>query len=404
MKTIKLFSTAILAGAAMASAAASGTITLENRTDFLFETYQGIDVVNHAKDSVANPIIDKNANFGFNFQRMRVKFGGQFANDVKYGLRLRFDKGFGPVLGDPTTKGVTDPVTLKTTYTTTAGSAKKIGGIALLDGALDQAFVQPSITPNLSVKMGRFAVEGLGFEEAVFSSAEVFEMSIIDKNYSTTGVGVKAIQKFPGLGDVNVTVLNSDVAYTDDRSGQKFLAYGAGFLGKIGMVEPLANVYFYPKTSWAEGKMETGLGARVTVDKFIGIVDLQSQIVNGTDKVTGVANMLSTKANATVDSVTNIDKVLNGSIFVQYKGDMIRPQAKFHYDMAYLAKDQVATVMGISAGAEIYPDKDAKYRYHVMIADKFTTPHNVATDKDLGTTQQLKIYVGVNANLDMWKF
>lgn len=416
MNTKKLISVAILAGTALASAAASGTITLENRTDFLLETYDGITVPSKVKGALATDSIGKSANFGFNINRIRVKFAGQFSNDVKYGLRLRFDKGFGPVLSDPTSTTTTTttttlsgtPATAKSTSksvtTTTAGSAKKIGGISLLDAALDQAYVQPKLTDDLSMKIGRFGVDGLGFEEAVFSSADVFQMSIIDKNYSTTGVGARLVNKLTGIGEVTATVLNSDVAYTDDRAGQKFLTYGAGFTGKLGMIEPIANLYMYPKTSWTEGKIEAGAGARVTLDKFITVLDFQSQIMNGTDKVTGAANMLSTKSGATIDHVTNIDKVLDASIFIQYKADMFRPQAKFHYDMGYLGKDEVGKVMSGSAGCEIFPDKDAKYRYHVMVADMITTPHDVVSDKDLSTTHQMKLYVGVNASLDMWKF
>jgi len=124
-----------------ASVLNAATISLENRTDFMIETYDGILEKNKESDSLQNPWVGKSANYGFNFQRIRLNFAGKTPYAVDYRVRMRFDNLLGPQLAYTTnsvSKTSADGKTVTTTSTTTA-APKRIGGIALLEGALDLA-------------------------------------------------------------------------------------------------------------------------------------------------------------------------------------------------------------------------------------------------------------------------
>jgi len=390
----------------LTQAAATGTIGLENRTDFMLETYDGINVANHGADSATVKTIGKDANYGFNFQRIRLNFAGDLPVDAKYQLRLRFDKLMGPQNAYTTTTTTTASGSgAATTYksvSTTKVAAKKMGGINLLEGALDIAYIQPQFTPAFNMKIGRFAMAGQGYEQGVLSPADVYAMSSIEKNYSSYAFGIRPTLKLGSIGSVSATLANSDVTYSDDLLGQQFLTYGGNFTGKFSIIEPVVNVYMRPMTSWSEGIVEAGGGVKISAGKYISTVDFQSQIANGTNR-SGTPNALL-GAGATMDSVANVDKLISANLLLQYKGDNLRPQAKFFYDKAYWGKDMAGAAMGFSAGTEFYPSKDAKYRYHLMATDKITTPYDIANKKDQSTTHQMKLYAGVNCNLDLWKY
>ena len=87
---------------------------------------------------------------------------------------------------------------------------------------------------------------------------------------------------------------------------------------------------------------------------------------------------------------------------LQYKGDNLRPQAKVFYDQLSFEDDKTASVLGFAGGLEYYPEADAKYRYHLMVSDRMTTP--VVDGKDEDTQSEIKVYAGVSCSLDMWKF
>jgi len=435
MKHIKTLTLLLACTTGLASAAASGSISLEDRTDFIIESYDSLLVANHAKDSVANPKIGKDANFGFNFQRIRTTFAGKFSNDVGYKVRLRFDKLFAPATTVATTTTTTTALTTKGTATTAASTstsattvnATKIGGFTVMDpsGMLDNAYVQPNFTDELSVKFGKFSNDGVGYEEAVYNGADVYQFSTIDKYYLATSTGAKAYYKVGDVATINATVANSNVAMSNDRAAQSFLNYGLGFTSKISMFEPVGNWYFRPMTKYNAGIQEMGFGVRTTVDKFVAVVDLQAQLANGT-AMNGTANEIDTKAIATfIPSTTkndsalsnNVDKVIDLNIVLQYKGENFRPQVKFFNDWIYDGKNQSYKSLGGSAGLEYYPSKDAKFRYHLIATDVMTTPINLVKTKDAttgvtsitsktdGTTiNQMKLYAGVSANLEMFKF
>jgi hypothetical protein len=343
-------------------AAASGSIVLENRSDFIYESWNNVEVADPASED-EDAKMDKEAGLGFNAARLRTDFKGQFANDVKYRVRLRWDKTF--------------------------GTNTKVGSMNSLDAAVDNAYVQPKFGEALSVRIGKFSVDGQGHEEATISSQDTYLMSTIDKNYLAglgNAYGVRPIITLKGLGDISLTLANNNLATSDDSLAQTMLVYGIGFSGKIGMFEPVANFHMVPKTSWTEGQMDAGLGLRTTVDKFIATVDFQTQ-------TTSTGEILIAK---------KLDKVLSTNMVLQYKGENLRPQAKVLYDMLYMGDDQTATVLGLAGGVEYYPEEDANFRYHLMVSDKMTTP--IVDDKDQDTQSELKVYLGVSCKLDMWKF
>jgi len=92
-----------------------------------------------------------------------------------------------------------------------------------------------------------------------------------------------------------------------------------------------------------------------------------------------------------------IDQLLSFSTLLRINLGNLRPQVKAFYDMHSLEGDAVASVLGISAGTEFYPDAEKKYRYHLMVTDKITTPEGEDAHSDI------KVYLGVACNLEMWK-
>lgn len=373
-----ILATSLLACVPSAFAAAAGQIILENRTDFVYETWQDVQVQDPTaylknaagKDSTSSSgakvldtkqKMDREDGLGFAAARLRADFKGQFANDVKYRLRLRLDK--------------------------TLGTNKKINSVNSLDGAVDNAWVQPKLSEMLSLRLGKFTVEGQGHEFATISSQDVYLFSTIDKYYlagNAVAYGVRPIIHLDGLGEINVTLANTNLVGTEDSTAQNRLIYGIGFTGKLGAFEPTANFHMVPKTSWTEGQMDAGLGVRTTLDKFVSVVDFETQTTNQTQ----------------IDK--NLDKVLSGNLVLQYKGDNFRPQAKVNYDLLYNGEDKTAKVLGIGGGLEYYPQSDAKFRYHLMATDKRTTP--IKDGEDQTTQSEIKVYAGVSCALDMWKF
>lgn len=367
-----------LATASSVFAAAAGTISLETRADFVYEKWDEVLVQNPTaylknaagKDSInssgtkvydTSKKLDREDNMGFAASRLRADFKGQFANDVKYRLRLRFDK--------------------------TVGSNKKIGSVNSLDGMVDNAWVQPKLTDFLSIRAGKFTVEGQGHEEATISSQDVYLFSTIDKYYlagNSVAYGVRPIIHLEGLGEINITLANNNLVTSEDSTAQQYLIYGIGFVGKMGMFEPVANFHMVPKTGWNEGQMDAGLGLRTTIDKFVNVIDFQTQTTN----------------KVMIDK--NLDKVLSGNMVLQYKGENFRPQAKVNYDMLYNGDDKTSKVLGIGGGLEYYPVEKDKFRYHVMVTDKRTTP--VKDGDDQTTQSEIKVYAGISCGLDMWKF
>lgn len=376
-KSIKM-ATILLTGITGAFAAAAGTINLQTRTDFVYEAWTNTEVNDpttllknaNGKDSVdakGNKVygekMDREPNLGFAASRLRADFKGQFANDVKYRLRLRFDKTF--------------------------GTNAKIGAVNSLDAAVDNAWVQPKFTDMLSVRMGKFTADGQAFEEAVVSSQDVYIFSTIDKYYmrgNSSLYGVRPFVKIDNIGELSVTVANSNLIGTEDSLSQSRLIYGGSFVGKMGMFEPVANVYVIPVNDWKGGQIDAGIGLRTTIDKFISIVDFQSE--QGTNGVL-------------IDK--GIDQVMSGNIVLQYKDDNFRPQVKAFYDKILYRGDDVKDVLGFGGGVEYYPDADAKYRYHLMVTDRMTTPYD-ADGKKGDASSEIKVFAGVSCDLEMWKF
>jgi hypothetical protein len=372
-----IFATALLACTTLASAAASGSIVFENRSDFVMEQWSEVKVDDKTtglktaagKDStdrsgvrVYGSKVDRPNNFGLSMNRLRTDFKGQFSNDVKYRLRMRWDK--------------------------TLGANKSFGLVQSLDGAVDNAYVQPKFSDNLTVKIGKFTTEGQGFEQLI-SSIDIYLFSSINKNYVsglTSMTGVRPIINLEGIGEFTLTAGNTGFATTSDSLTVNRVVYGAGYLGKFGMFEPLANFSLVPKQDWQEGQIDAGLGLRTTIDKIVSVFDIQSQTTNGDGVVIS----------------KGLDKVVSGGMTLQYKGENLRPQAKIFYDRSYLGDTQTNKVLGLSGALEYFPTEDAKYRYHVAVTDLRTTP--IVNKVDGTTTSEIKLYVGVAMTMDMWKF
>jgi len=379
MKYMQNFATILLGAAAIASAAASGNIVLEDRTDFVYESYNDKVLVNDlAAGALKNAAgadsldktgakvyskIQKESNLGLAESRLRTDFKGQFSNDVKYRFRVRWDK--------------------------TLGNNKKLGLVQTLDGAIDNAFIQPKFGENLSVKIGKFTMESQAYEW-LLSSQDIYLFSSIEKYYvagNAAPLGIRPILSLDGIGEFTATIANTNLASSEDSLAQKAMLYGAGFTGKFGMFEPLANFTLVPlQDKWSEGQIDAGAGLRVTVDKIIGIVDFQTQTTNGDGLVIA----------------KGLDKVISTNVFLQYKGENFRPQAKVIVDQTYYQKDKTASVLGLSGGLEYYPAEKDKFRYHAIVTDKLTTPYKVGVKGD--TQSELKVYLGVSCAMDMWKF
>jgi len=358
----RTFAFALLA-ATGAFAVQTGQIVLETRTDFVYETWDGVKVQDPSAVHDSAPKIDREPGLGFSASRLRTDFKGQFSNDVKYRLRIRLDK--------------------------TLGTNAKINSVNSLDGAVDNAWVQPRFADYLSVRIGKFSVEGQGHEEATQSSQDVYLFSTIDKYYlagNSVAYGVRPIINIKGFGDFNITLANTNQISSEDSLAQDRLIYGFGFSGKMGMFEPVANFHMVPKTGWNEGQMDVGAGLRTTVDRIVGTVDFQTQTTSG----------------AGVVIAKKLDKVLSGNVLLQYKGENLRPQVKVNYDILYFGEDETSNVLGLAGGIEYYPEANAKYRYHLMVTDKRTTP--IIDGKNQDVQSEIKVYAGVSCALDMWKF
>ena len=150
-------------------AAATGTIGLEVRSDFVYETWNNVEVADPSdflknsaggdsldasgKKVLSGAKMDREPGFGFNAARLRTDFKGQFANDVKYRLRLRLDK--------------------------TLGTNAKINSVNSLDGAVDQ--LESTERDDVAAELdARFALMAGEFKRLFHVLESAFKLSKAD--------------------------------------------------------------------------------------------------------------------------------------------------------------------------------------------------------------------------------